>query len=92
MSLTSNPISDAASERATKTVQVIFNRRTIPMPKGKHTGSEIKAFAIMEGIAIEASFILAMKKGNKFHDVADNEVVNVTKGDEFSATAGDDNS
>lgn len=84
------PVRDAA--RPAKTVEVIFNRLTISMPKGKHTGAEIKAFAIAAGIEIQADFILAIKKGKKFKDVADDDDVNVSEGDEFSATAGDDNS
>lgn len=76
----------------TKTVEVVFNTRTIPMPKGKHTGAEIKGFAIAAGIAIASHFSLAIKTGRKFRDVSDTDVVNVTEGDEFSATDGDDNS
>lgn len=83
-------VRDAA--RPIKTVEVIFNRLTISMPRGKHTGAEIKALAIAAGIKIQPDFILAIKKGRKFKDVADDGVVNVSKGDEFSATAGDDNS
>lgn len=75
-----------------KTVNVVFNTLTIPMPKGKHTGAEIKGFAIDAGIAIAPHFSLAIRVGKKFRDVSDTDVVNVTEGEEFSATDGDDNS
>lgn len=75
-----------------KTVEVLFNTIKIQMPKGKHSGAQIKQYAIAAGIAIQTSFVLAMKHGNRFENVSDSDIVNVHPNLEFSALAGDDNS
>jgi hypothetical protein len=81
-----------AASKPEKTVEVVFNTLTISLPKGDHTGAEIKAFAIAEGIEIDLSFVLAVKHGHRFENVADTDVVKVHAGQAFTAVAGDDNS
>lgn len=83
---------EAADKKNPKTVDVVFNTITIPMPKGEHTGAEIKQFAIDEGIDIKPDFVLAVKHGHRFENVADTDIVKVHANLEFSAVAGDDNS
>jgi hypothetical protein len=75
-----------------KTVEVVFNTLTISLPKGDHSGAEVKAFAIAEGVAIDLSFVLAVKRGHRFENVSDTDVVKVHAGQMFTAVAGDDNS
>ncbi len=60
--------------------------------RANHTGAQIKAFAIEDGVQIEPNFPLAVKHGNRFENVADTEVVKVHANMEFTAVAGDDNS
>jgi hypothetical protein len=83
---------EATDKKNPQTVEVTFNAITIPMPKGEHTGAEIKQCAIDEGIDIKPDFVLAVKHGHRFENVADTDIVNVHANLEFSAVAGDDNS
>lgn len=75
-----------------KDVSVIFNKQTIEIPKGEHTGAEIKAFAIAQKVQIEPNFPLAVKHGNRFENVGDTDAVKVHANMEFTAVPGDDNS
>ena len=81
-----------AKEKDSKDVSVVFNKQTIEIPKGDHTGAEIKAFAIEDGVQIESNFPLAVKHGNRFENVADTEVIKVHPNMEFTAVPGGDNS
>lgn len=81
-----------AKEKEPEEVSVVFNKQTIEIPKGEHTGAEIKAFAIEDGVKIESNFPLAVKHGNRFDPVGDTDVVKVHEHMEFTAIAGDDNS
>lgn len=81
-----------AEDKDPKEVSVVFNKQTIDIPKGEHTGSEIKAFAIEDGVRIEPNFPLAVKHGNRFENVGDTDVVKVHANMEFTAVPGDDNS
>ena len=75
-----------------KTVPVVFNKQTIEIPRGDHTGAVIKKFAIEQQVQIEPSFPLAVKHGNRFENVGDTDVVKVHANMEFTAVPGDDNS
>lgn len=76
-----------------KTVTVVFNRKKIEMPKGKHTGLEIKNFAIEAGLPIQISYVLFhIKDGGHRDIVGDTDTVTVKEGSEFAAVADDDNS
>lgn len=81
-----------AKKKDPKDVSVVFNKQTIEIPKGDHTGAEIKAFAVEDGVQIESNFPLAVKHGNRFENVADTEVIKVRANMEFTAVPGDDNS
>lgn len=83
---------EATDKKNPKTVEVTFNTIKIPMPKGEHTGAGIKQFAIDESIEIKPDFVLAVKHGHRFENVADTDIVKVHANLEFSAVAGDDNS
>ncbi|GEP32273.1 hypothetical protein NSZ01_00410 [Nocardioides szechwanensis] len=83
---------EATAKKNPKTVEVTFNTITISMPKGEHTGAEIKQFAIDQRIDIKPDFVLAVKHGHRFENVADADIVKVHANLEFSAVAGDDNS
>ena len=82
----------AAAAKNPKTVSVVFNTQQIEMPKGEHTGAEIKTFAIAAGIDIKPDFPLAVKHGSKFENVGDADVVKVHANQEFTSVPGDDNS
>ena len=90
-SVTPSALKDA-KQKDPKDVSVVFNKQTIEIPKGDHTGAEIKAFAIEDGVQIEPNFPLAVKHGNRFENVADTEVIKVHANMEFTAVPGDDNS
>ena len=81
-----------ATEKGSKLVSVVFNKQTIEMPQGDHTGAEIKGFAIAQNVQIEPNFPLAVKHGNRFENVGDTDVVKVHANMEFTAVPGDDNS
>lgn len=81
-----------AKDKGPEEVSIVFNKQTIEIPKGEHTGAEIKAFAIEQGVRIESSFPLAVRHGNQFNPVGDSDVVKVHEHMEFTAIAGDDNS
>jgi hypothetical protein len=90
--MTSVTAEAGAASKDPKTVSVVFNNQTIEIPKGEHTGAQIKAFAIAAGIAIQPNFPLAVKHGNRFENVGDTDVVKVHANQEFTSVAGDDNS
>ena len=90
--MTSVTAGAGAASKDPKTVSVVFNSLTIEIPRGEHSGAQIKAFAIAEGIAIEPDFPLAVKHGNRFENVGDTDVVKVHANQEFTSVAGDDNS
>lgn len=83
---------EATKKKHPKSVEVTFNTLTITMPKGEHTGAAIKAFAISEHVDIQQDFVLAVKHGHRFENVADTDLVKVHAGLVFTAVAGDDNS
>lgn len=90
--MTSTTAEATDKKKDPKTVEVVFNTKTIPMPKGEHTGAEIKAFAIGKGIDIKPDFVLAVKHVHRFDNVAATDIIKVHAGLVFSAVAGDDNS
>lgn len=92
MTSVSSSVQQDAKGKGPKDVVVVFNKQTIEIPKGEHTGAEIKAFAIEQGVRIESSFPLAVRHGNQFNPVGDSDVVKVHEHMEFTAIAGDDNS
>lgn len=83
---------EATAKKSPKSVEVIFNNITISMPNGDRTGAEIKQFAIEQSIDIKPDFVLAVRHGRRFENVADTDIVKVHANLEFSAVAGDDNS
>jgi hypothetical protein len=90
--MTSTTAEATEKKKDPRTVEVTFNTLTITMPKGDHTGAEIKEFAIGEHVDIQPDFVLAVKHGHRFENVADTDVVKVHAGLVFTAVAGDDNS
>lgn len=90
--MTSTTAESIGIKKDPKSVEVVFNTKTIRMPEGDHTGAEIKEFAIAGGIDIKPDFVLAAKHGNRFENVADTQIVKVHKNLVFTAVAGDDNS
>lgn len=56
------------------------------------TGLEIKQAAIAQGVHIELDFVLSVKRGDKWVVVGDAEPLELKNGDQFDATADDDNS
>lgn len=79
-------------EKDPKLVSVLFNKQTIEIPQGDHTGAKIKELAIAQKVQIEPNFPLAVKHGNRFENVGDTDVVKVHANMEFTAVPGDDNS
>lgn len=86
-------VTDAELREKNKTVTVVFNHKSIEMPKGKHSGLEIKNYAIQAGIQIQPSYVLFIVKGRGRRElIGDTDIVNVHEGIEFAAVADDDNS
>lgn len=77
----------------TKTITVTVNNRPVEFIEHKATGYEIKATAIAQEVPIQQDFSLfEVKHDEPLKPIRDDEVVNLHKGQEFRATAPDDNS
>jgi len=76
--------------RGPKPVTITVNGQQVEMPKGQTTGVEVKRVAIAQRVAIEPDFSLFLRGKDGLDPVRDDEVVEVKKGDEFSAVAPDD--
>lgn len=77
----------------TKTVEVTFNLKTIPLRKGPSTGLEVKLQAIAAGINIQPGYVLFAVKDKKHRTlVGDSDTVEIHAGLAFAAVADDDNS
>jgi len=76
--------------RGPKPVTITVNGLPVEMPKGQATGSEVKRVAIDQGVAIEPDFSLFLRGKQGLDPIRDDEVVDIKKGDEFSAVAPDD--
>lgn len=79
--------------RPTRPVCVTVNNKPIKIDGPKASGLAIKEAAIEQGLAIELDFQLAgLGPDGKQHIIGDADVVDVTSGSAFFATAPDDNS
>jgi hypothetical protein len=76
--------------RGPKPVTITVNGQLVEMPKGQASGAEVKRAAIDQGVAIEPDFSLFLRGKDGLDPVRDDEVVDIKKGDEFSAVAPDD--
>jgi hypothetical protein len=85
-------------DQATKprTLEIELNNRPVSLPdepgRDETTGTEIKAAAIDQGVAIRADFPLFVVQGHKLEPVADDDTIHVHRGQKFRAVAPDDNS
>lgn len=78
---------------ARKAVQVKVNSQPITVAGPRISGRDIKQAAIAQGVQIEVSFQLSVKRGSRQTQiVGDEEVIAVHDGLEFVAVAADDNS
>lgn len=75
-----------------KTVVIQVNTRDVTMPDRTATGAEVKAAAIAQGVAIQPTFVLSVKHGNRYDVIGDNDEIKLHKGLDFIATDTDDNS
>lgn len=76
-----------------KTITVTVNERPVTFSQHKVTGLEIKQTAIKQGVGIQEDFVLFEVKGNSsLKQVGDCETVTLHEGQQFRATAPDDNS
>lgn len=74
-------------------IQVFVNERPVLLEGKKHTGLDIKAAAVAQGVSIGPDFILSLERGHGHTEIiGDHERVTVKKGDRFLAIPNDDNS
>jgi hypothetical protein len=93
MSTTADELLDGDREdRRPRTVRVTVNRFPVELPDREVTGVQIKQAAIAQGVAIQASFQLSVRRGRRYEVVGDADVVKVKRDEEFLAVAPDDNS
>ena len=89
-------VSDTGSARGTaekpRTVQVTVNNQPVELPEHELTGLQIKLAAIEQGVAIQPTFQLSVKRGQRYEVIGDSDTVEVHRGEEFLAVAPDDNS
>jgi hypothetical protein len=85
---------DATSASAPKghEVTIIFNKKPVVVIGPRLNGAAIKAAGIAQGLPITPSFTLSELRGKRFENVADDEIVTVTKNSVFMATDDDDDS
>jgi hypothetical protein len=76
-----------------KTITIKVNNHPVVFQDHKATGLEIKRIAIQQNIHIKEDFNLFRVNGaGKLDPINDNETVTLHEGEEFRATAPDDNS
>ncbi|MEI2579975.1 multiubiquitin domain-containing protein [Scytonema sp. PRP1] len=76
-----------------KMITVTVNERPVTFSEHKATGLEIKQTAIKQSVAIQEDFVLFEVKGNSsLKQIGDCETVTLHEGQQFRATAPDDNS
>lgn len=76
-----------------KTLTVKVNNHGVTFTEHKVTGSVIKSTAISQGVPIQQDFqLFEVKRGEPLKPIGDDEVVTLHEGEEFRATAPDDNS
>jgi hypothetical protein len=81
------------SQGADRTITVVVNTKPVIFEEHKQTGSQIKATAIAQHVAIHADFPLFLVHGPKnLQPVGDSELVTLHPHQEFRAVAPDDNS
>jgi len=73
-------------------ITIEVNHQPVRMAGDDATGLQIKEAAIAQGVRIDLDFVLSRKHGDKWIVVADEEHLELRKGEEFNATAPDDNS
>lgn len=80
----------------TRTREVTVNRHSVVLTdehgRFEVTGTDIKAAAIAQGVAIRPDFALFHIRDHELDPVGDVEVVRIKEGEKFRAVAPDDNS
>ena len=75
------------------TIVVKVNNRDVVFQKRQVTGAEIKSTAISQGVPIQQDFqLFEVRPAFPLKPIRDDEVVNLQGGEQFRATAPDDNS
>jgi hypothetical protein len=73
-------------------IEVTVNGQAVELPERHMTGLEIKWAAIAQGVLLEETFQLSVKRGQRYQVVGDDERIAVHPRLEFLAVAPDDNS
>ena len=91
--LASPGIERFAFRAAEKEVDIKVNTKPVRISRGEHTGHEIKAAAIAQGVNIQLNFLLYLiKRNGETERIDDDKPVKVKRGQEYDAIADDDNS
>lgn len=91
MTVTNTGTEHGAADRP-RTVEVTVNRQPVELPAREQTGLQIKLAAIEQGVAIQPTFQLSVKHGQRYEVIGDTDTIEVHQGEEFLAVAPDDNS
>lgn len=76
-----------------KILTVKVNNRAVTFSEHKVNGSVIKSTAISQGVPIQQDFqLFEVRHGEPLKPIGDDQVVTLHEGEEFRATAPDDNS
>jgi Multiubiquitin len=74
-------------------VDIIVNKKSVEMDTKRATGLQIKQAAIAQGVQIEPDFqLFRLLGGGQRKLIGDTDEIELHQGEEFAATAGDDNS
>jgi hypothetical protein len=90
MTASSTDTNSAGAARGVVHVEV--NNQPVELPDREVTGLEIKQAAIGQGVDIQLSFALSVKRGDRYAPVGDDDRVRPHDGEKFLAVAPDDNS
>ena len=78
-------------ERGKTAVEILVNKKSVALFERTATGSQIKAAAISQGVAIQQDFLLYIVRGNgQLDPVEDGETVHVHPHEQFRAVTPDD--
>src|SRR4051812_41521174 len=83
---------EATKSKPVATIEITVNKKPVVVEDKELTGMGIKQAAIDAGVQIGLNFQLAIMQNKKTKIVGDDETIHVHKGEEFRATAPDDNS
>ena len=84
-------VEEVDDEHGKTSIEILVNKKPVTLSERTVTGSQIKAAAISQGVAIQQDFLLYIVRGNgQLDPVADSETIHVHPHEQFRAVTPDD--